>query len=328
VGERVRGLALAVALLASSPAPAADFLNEEGPKKGEPEQVPLFVPLLKSSAEASKPPLHFSVVGDGRSRMMVAWGKIVPGDAERFREAIAEAKPIGELRLYSPGGALADGLQIGRIVRANKLAVRVPSGWQCNSACNFIVMGGVLRYVDLGAIYGIHMFDDSSYLTLQQNMADPPVTLFQFLQSFPHRHVDEDKVAEEVAAKNAARAQLVAKLQKAKEELVASLKKPPAPVASAEKSKEEKALEDLDTTIESLSRPYTTKDWLRDEAMNEDVRKIQQMSAETAAEIARFLVEMSMSLKYLTQFSDTPTSSLHVATRPELRELNIVNTDQ
>ena len=35
---------------------------------------------------------------------------------------------------------------------------RTPKGWACFSACNFIFMGGVIRYVDQGGIFAVHMF--------------------------------------------------------------------------------------------------------------------------------------------------------------------------
>jgi len=55
------------------------------------------------------------------------------------------------------------------------------------------------------------------------------------------------------------------------------------------------------------------------------VKFIQQDSAKTAAEIARFLTEMSLSLRFLTAFANIPNITPRVLTRDELRDFNIVN---
>ena len=56
-----------------------------------------------------------------------------------------------EIWLRSPGGNARIGNQAGRLIRDNSLPTRIPAGWACFSACNFLFMGGVVRFVDRAA---------------------------------------------------------------------------------------------------------------------------------------------------------------------------------
>ena len=38
------------------------------------------------------------------------------------------------------------------------MSTRIPAGWTCFSACNFVFMGGGARFVDEGGIFMVHMF--------------------------------------------------------------------------------------------------------------------------------------------------------------------------
>lgn len=63
-----------------------------------------------------------------------------------------------EIWLRSPGGNARVGNQAGRIIRDNNLLTRIPNGWACFSACNFMFMGGMARFVDNGGLFIVHMF--------------------------------------------------------------------------------------------------------------------------------------------------------------------------
>jgi hypothetical protein len=63
-----------------------------------------------------------------------------------------------EIWLRSPGGNARVGNQAGRLIRDNNMTTRIPAGWACFSACNFLFMGGVVRYVDQGGQFIVHMF--------------------------------------------------------------------------------------------------------------------------------------------------------------------------
>jgi hypothetical protein len=57
------------------------------------------------------------------------------------------------------------------------------------------------------------------------------------------------------------------------------------------------------------------------------VKKIQQDGAQTAAMIARYLSEMSISLRFLTDFANIPNAQPQSLSIDELRDLNVVNAD-
>jgi hypothetical protein len=66
--------------------------------------------------------------------------------------------PVQEIWLRSPGGDARAGNAAGKVIRASMIPTRIPNGWACFSACNFMFMGGVARYVDEGGIFAVHMF--------------------------------------------------------------------------------------------------------------------------------------------------------------------------
>ena len=76
----------------------------------------------------------------------------------RLRDAIEADPMIGEVWFRSRGGDARAGNEAGRIIRNYALATRIPSGWTCFSACNFVFMGGLARTVEPGGIFMVHMF--------------------------------------------------------------------------------------------------------------------------------------------------------------------------
>ena len=65
---------------------------------------------------------------------------------------------IGEIWLRSRGGDAHAGNEAGKVIRSAFMTTRIPSGWTCFSACNFVFMGGVARQVDDGGTFMVHMF--------------------------------------------------------------------------------------------------------------------------------------------------------------------------
>jgi hypothetical protein len=63
-----------------------------------------------------------------------------------------------EIWLRSPGGNARVGNEAGRLIRQSHLFTRIPAGWACFSACNFLFMGGEVRRVDAGGQFIVHMF--------------------------------------------------------------------------------------------------------------------------------------------------------------------------
>ncbi len=84
-------------------------------------------------------------------------GQIAPGDAERFAAHLdgMEAPPR-QLSLFSPGGSVADALDIGRRVRAEGMTTTVQDGNICLSACPYILAAGTSRSAGPEAMVGVH----------------------------------------------------------------------------------------------------------------------------------------------------------------------------
>lgn len=94
---------------------------------------------------------------DGR-RVLKAEGVIDEGVPDRLGEALAANAPVDEIWIRSPGGNARAGNAAGKIIRDSGVPTRIPQGWACFSACNFVFMGGPIRYVDSGGQFVVHMF--------------------------------------------------------------------------------------------------------------------------------------------------------------------------
>lgn len=96
--------------------------------------------------------------------VLLAEGVIDSGLPDRLRAAIARNPEVEEIWLRSPGGNARAGNEAGRIIRAHiqstqqTMTTRVPTGWACFSACNFMFMGGLPRVIEPGGVYMVHMF--------------------------------------------------------------------------------------------------------------------------------------------------------------------------
>lgn len=85
-------------------------------------------------------------------------GAIAEGDGQRFADWLAEHGDVRPttLRLDSPGGSVADALEIGRAIRAAGLGTELTGGAICLSACPYLLAGGVDRRVSAAAAVGLH----------------------------------------------------------------------------------------------------------------------------------------------------------------------------
>lgn len=100
--------------------------------------------------------------------VLVGEGMVDATLPQRLREAIDADEMIGEVWLKSRGGDARAGNEAGRLIRSYGLTTRIPAGWTCFSACNFIFMGGAVRTVEPGGIFMVHMFthtDDRSVIS-------------------------------------------------------------------------------------------------------------------------------------------------------------------
>lgn len=92
--------------------------------------------------------------------ILLAEGRIDTNLPKRLSKTLADNPEITEIWLRSSGGDARAGNEAGLIIRkANGFMVtRIPAGWACFSACNFVFMGGRARIVEPGAEFIVHMF--------------------------------------------------------------------------------------------------------------------------------------------------------------------------
>ena len=95
---------------------------------------------------------------DGK-RVLLAEGAIDSTLPKRLKAAIEADERIEEVWLRSRGGNARAGNEAGKVIRSYRgMLTRIPAGWACFSACNFVFMGGDRRVVDEGGVFMVHMF--------------------------------------------------------------------------------------------------------------------------------------------------------------------------
>lgn len=113
---------------------------------------------------------------DGK-RVLVAEGIVDAGLPERLKAAIEQDEMLEEVWIRSRGGDARAGNEAGKVIRSFAMITRIPSGWTCFSACNFVFMGGRFRYVDPGGVFMVHMFThtgdrEAIYLAAEEGTAE------------------------------------------------------------------------------------------------------------------------------------------------------------
>ena len=102
--------------------------------------------------------MRFTLEEIGGQRILRAEGAIDEGVPERLKAALTEHEPVHEIWIRSPGGNARAGNAAGKLIRQSMIPTRIPKGWACFSACNFLFMGGAVRMVDEGGLFAVHMF--------------------------------------------------------------------------------------------------------------------------------------------------------------------------
>lgn len=359
-------------------------------------------------------PMTFSPAG---KRAMWMYGLIAQGDAKRFREALDTMRPE-EVWLASGGGNLEEGIEIGRMLRSYKLTTRVPKGSFCVSACNFIFLGGIVRYVDTGAEFGVHVFALSTILEIRiKAVREPPQSLLEFAQAYPnHKAITPDGFRNDAIAVSAKLSELRAQAMEAHQpwlQVVVALgqriemidfvkaiaewryddpgheiscpgtksaeppgqgspvqqvrqQQPAPPPRAQSQPKAQQSVVDLLNSMRNgntsgLEQPGPSAapqqqqpqlppqqheeataivdypgdpclegalhHYLEVEAMVEEVKNLQQNAVQTSAEIAQFLTQMGVSLRFLTEWGSIPNDKPRPLTREEMHSLNVINVD-
>lgn len=108
---------------------------------------------------STNPTMQLTPAVRGGAKVLLAEGRIDSGLPDRLKAALAANPDIEEIWLRSPGGDARAGNAAGRVIRSNfGLMTRIPAGWACFSACNFVFMGGQPRMIDPGGLFIVHMF--------------------------------------------------------------------------------------------------------------------------------------------------------------------------
>ncbi|MEO7654128.1 MAG: hypothetical protein ABIS23_00405 [Sphingomicrobium sp.] len=104
------------------------------------------------------PVMKFSFDTSNGQRVLRAEGQIDEDVALRLDEALKANAPIDEIWFRSSGGDARAGNEAGKLIRKESIPTRIPKGWACFSACNFMFMGGPIRIIDEGGLFIVHMF--------------------------------------------------------------------------------------------------------------------------------------------------------------------------
>jgi hypothetical protein len=126
------------------------------PERSTEQPAPAAAPRQRFLVPTLGQKLTFSLGADG---VLSAEGNIDMGSAQRFAEEIEKhGDGIRTLSLNSPGGSLADAIEMARLAREAGIATHVPDGGTCASSCPLLLAGGVSRSVGEDAMIGLHQF--------------------------------------------------------------------------------------------------------------------------------------------------------------------------
>jgi hypothetical protein len=140
----IAGLSLAALTIGQANAQAMDPVNRTCPARPNWSDIPSMT-------------FTYQVIGG--TRVLKGEGRIDSTTPTKLQTILDEyPDAIDELWLRSPGGDARAGTQAGFLVRQNIPITRIPSGWTCFSACNFMFMGGAARLIDPGGVFMVHMF--------------------------------------------------------------------------------------------------------------------------------------------------------------------------
>lgn len=124
------------------------------------------------------------------AHVLVAEGIIDASLPERLKAEIDKDKDqlIAEIWVRSRGGDARAGNEAGKLIRASGMNTRIPAGWTCFSACNFVFMGGGARLVDPGGVFMVHMFThtgdrESIFLAAEEGTAETVRLIAEIEQS-------------------------------------------------------------------------------------------------------------------------------------------------
>jgi hypothetical protein len=120
--------------------------------------------------------------------VLVAEGIIDATLPARLKAEIEKNSDV-EIWIRSRGGDARAGNEAGLVIRSYPgIVTRIPEGWTCFSACNFVFMGGRTRFVDPGGVFMVHMFThtgdrESIFLAAEEGTAETVRLIAEIEQS-------------------------------------------------------------------------------------------------------------------------------------------------
>lgn len=141
------------------PAQLRDETAEEfEQRKAAEDATPGWIWLAADTMQSAPERMSFELKVVNNVRVLFANGSIDDNADANLRAALARHAPVEEVWLNSPGGNSRVGVQMGHTLRERGLITMVKAGNGCASACSTAFLGGLMRRVEPGAVYGVHMY--------------------------------------------------------------------------------------------------------------------------------------------------------------------------
>ncbi|HMR32238.1 MAG TPA: hypothetical protein PKA13_15740 [Geminicoccaceae bacterium] len=102
--------------------------------------------------------LEFALTEQQGAHVLTLRGEIARDDAGRVERLLRLSAPVVAVRFDSTGGNLTEAFAIGRLLRRQRVAARVPDGAVCASACVYAFAGARDRQVGPEGRIGVHMY--------------------------------------------------------------------------------------------------------------------------------------------------------------------------
>lgn len=161
-------------------------------RKANEQFAPSWIWASVDSMNATPEAMSFVFREIAGQRVLLASGMIDADAATHLEAALTAYAPIHEVWLNSPGGNSRVGIEMGTTLRKHLVATRVRSGDGCASACSTAFLGGIMRDVEPGAAYGVHMYttqidgsdvlDQDSFNTVQWGGAQGAAERMAYVQ--------------------------------------------------------------------------------------------------------------------------------------------------
>lgn len=132
----------------------AEFQARRVAQANTPSWVWSAIDKMQATPEA----MSFSFRQVGADRILLAYGGVDQNAAANLDRALRTNAPVHEVWFNSPGGSSQQGVLMGEVIRKHGVGTRVRAGDGCASACSTAFLGGIMRKVEPGAVYGVHVF--------------------------------------------------------------------------------------------------------------------------------------------------------------------------